>query len=48
MQPTLIDPFEIRSPLGDDPPSIEIEIDVEEPPPSLPPTRGPRVWVSEE
>jgi len=49
MQKTLVDLFELRSQLrGDDPPSIEIEIEIEEPPPTLPPTRGPRAWLSEE
>jgi hypothetical protein len=40
---TLLDPFEIRS-FGTD---EEIEIEIDEPPPVLPPVRGPRVWVTE-
>jgi len=50
MQPTLLDLFEIRTAASaqDDVTSLDIEVDVEEPPPSLPPTRGPRVWLSED
>lgn len=43
---TLLDPFEIRSPDSDD--ALDVEVDLEEDPPELPPTRGPRVWVSED
>jgi hypothetical protein len=47
---TLLDPFEIRNPEASDAPcfEVEVEVEVEVEPPALPPTRGPRVWVSEE
>lgn len=45
---TLLDPFEIRNPEASDAPCFEVEVEVEDEPPALPPTRGPRVWVSEE
>jgi hypothetical protein len=48
MQTTLLDPFEIRAPETNDTQSIDVEVEFEEEPKVLPPTRGPRVWVSED
>lgn len=42
---TLLDLFEVQPPPSRDPDDIDVELDEERP---LPPTRGPRVWLSED